>query len=101
VNNLYNTAFWALVQDGGQTTADAHARLRVSILVHILMTVHLLRIIQLWQGTVAAQKHELLFSEFGINYNQLDERYRKGSVLVREKVSIIKFVGVSTHGKFF
>ena len=30
VNNLYNTAFWALVQEGKQTTAQAHEALRVS-----------------------------------------------------------------------
>lgn len=30
INNLYNTAFWALVQQGGQTTTQAHATLRVS-----------------------------------------------------------------------
>jgi len=30
INNLYNTTFWALVQQGGQTTTEAHATLRVS-----------------------------------------------------------------------
>ena len=30
INNLYNTVFWALVQQGGQTTREAHATLRVS-----------------------------------------------------------------------
>jgi tRNA(His) guanylyltransferase len=29
INNLYNTAFWALVQQGGQTTTEAHETLRV------------------------------------------------------------------------
>jgi tRNA(His) guanylyltransferase len=29
INNLYNTAFWALVQQGGQTKKDAHESLRV------------------------------------------------------------------------
>ena len=29
INNLYNTAFWALVQQGCHTTTDAHAILRV------------------------------------------------------------------------
>ena len=31
-------------------------------------------------------KHELLFSRFGLNYNDVPERYRKGSVLVRDEV---------------
>ncbi|KAJ3547973.1 hypothetical protein NMY22_g1442 [Coprinellus aureogranulatus] len=64
INNLYNTTFWALVQQGGQTTTEAHATLR---------------------GTFSKDKHEILFSRFNINYNQLDARYRKGSVLVREE----------------
>lgn len=29
INNLYNTTFWALVQQGGSSTADAHQRLKV------------------------------------------------------------------------
>lgn len=32
INNLYNTAFWALVQEGKQTTAQAHETLRVSVI---------------------------------------------------------------------
>lgn len=30
INNVYNTVFWALVLQGGQTTTEAHATLRVS-----------------------------------------------------------------------
>ncbi|KAI0749384.1 tRNAHis guanylyltransferase [Daedaleopsis nitida] len=66
INNLYNTVFWALVLRGGQTTTEAHATLR---------------------GTVSSQKHEILFSRFGVNYNELPARFRKGSVLVREEVN--------------
>ncbi|EIN03965.1 tRNAHis guanylyltransferase [Punctularia strigosozonata HHB-11173 SS5] len=66
INNLYNTAFWALVQQGAHSTADAHAVLR---------------------GTLSGQKHELLFSRFGINYNALPARLRKGTLLVRENVT--------------
>ncbi|KAG1736562.1 Thg1 C terminal domain-containing protein [Suillus lakei] len=65
INNLYNTTFWALVQKGGQTTTEAHATLR---------------------GTVSATKHEMLFSRFGINYNEISQRFKKGSVIVREIV---------------
>ncbi|CAK5274889.1 unnamed protein product [Mycena citricolor] len=65
INNLYNTAFWALVQQGGETTTQAHATLK---------------------GTLSKQKHEILFSRFQINYNALDARFRKGSVLVREEI---------------
>ena len=35
------------------------------------------------QGTLTADKNELLFSRFGINYARLPARHRKGSVLLR------------------
>ncbi|TFY65625.1 hypothetical protein EVG20_g5461 [Dentipellis fragilis] len=66
INNMYNTVFWALVQQGGQSTKEAHETLR---------------------GTVSAQKNEILFTRFNINYNLLPERYRKGSVLIREQTT--------------
>ncbi|KAI6155849.1 Thg1 C terminal domain-containing protein [Pisolithus tinctorius] len=62
INNLYNTAFWALVKQGGKTTSEAHATLR---------------------GTVSAMKQEILFQRFNINYNDISPRFKKGSVLVR------------------
>ncbi|KAF5341590.1 hypothetical protein D9758_014065 [Tetrapyrgos nigripes] len=65
INNLYNTTFWALVQQGGQTTTEAHATLR---------------------GTVSKDKNEILFSRFGINYNIIEPRYRKGSIFVRTEI---------------
>ncbi|CAK5274883.1 unnamed protein product, partial [Mycena citricolor] len=37
------------------------------------------------KGTLSKQKHERLFSRFQINYNALDARFRKDSVLVREE----------------
>ncbi|KAF8813512.1 tRNAHis guanylyltransferase, partial [Phlegmacium glaucopus] len=68
INNLYNTTFWSLVQQGGQTTTEAHATLR---------------------GTFSKDKHEILYSRFGINYNKLDAKFRKGSVLFREEVDTV------------
>ncbi|KAF8752128.1 hypothetical protein RHS01_08035 [Rhizoctonia solani] len=65
INNLYNTTFWALVQGGGMTAREAETRLK---------------------GTLSKDKHEILFSNYGINYNGLPERVKKGSVLVREDV---------------
>lgn len=62
INNLYNTVFWALVQQGGKTTAEAHATL---------------------SGTASAAKHEMLFQQFNINYNDISARYKRGSVLVQ------------------
>ncbi|KAL9884584.1 tRNA-histidine guanylyltransferase [Glossina fuscipes fuscipes] len=69
INNLYNTAFWNLVQKKGLTNKEAEAKLR---------------------GTYAAYKNELLFSEFGINYNNLPGMFRKGTILLRKQVNRTK-----------
>lgn len=42
------------------------------------------------QGTFASDKNEMLFSQFGINYNNLPEIFRKGSVLIWKLVSVVK-----------
>nr|XP_006631752.2 PREDICTED: probable tRNA(His) guanylyltransferase [Lepisosteus oculatus]XP_015204847.1 PREDICTED: probable tRNA(His) guanylyltransferase [Lepisosteus oculatus]XP_015204848.1 PREDICTED: probable tRNA(His) guanylyltransferase [Lepisosteus oculatus]XP_015204849.1 PREDICTED: probable tRNA(His) guanylyltransferase [Lepisosteus oculatus] len=64
INNLYNTVFWTLVQKGGLTTSQAEERLR---------------------GTLAADKNEILFAEFNINYNNEPLLHRKGTALVWKK----------------
>lgn len=61
INNLYNTTFWALVLQGGQTEREAHNTLK---------------------GTYSKDKHEILFSRFGINYDKLPALFRKGTTLV-------------------
>ncbi|KAH6940007.1 hypothetical protein HPB50_024009 [Hyalomma asiaticum] len=66
INNLYNTTFWALVQQGGLTTRQAEERLR---------------------GTVSSDKNEILFQEFQTNYNNLPALYRKGTVVIREPIN--------------
>lgn len=62
INNLYNTTFWSLVLKGGMSGAEAEVALK---------------------GTVAADKNEILFARFGINYNQEEEMFRKGTVIYR------------------
>ncbi|KAG9096466.1 tRNA-His guanylyltransferase, partial [Ceratobasidium sp. 392] len=52
-------------QQGGMTAREAETKLK---------------------GTLAKDKHEILFRDFKINYNALPERFKKGSVLVREVV---------------
>lgn len=86
INNLYNTVFWALVQQSGETTTQAHATLRVSSSPSDSFFRPPPAEFAHKQGTVSSQKHEILFSRFGINYNTLPARFRKGSVLVREAV---------------
>ncbi|KAL8937072.1 MAG: hypothetical protein Q9216_004606 [Gyalolechia sp. 2 TL-2023] len=36
------------------------------------------------QGTLAADKNEILFSKFGINYNKQPEQFKKGSVIYKD-----------------
>ncbi|KAF8607389.1 tRNAHis guanylyltransferase [Ceratobasidium sp. AG-I] len=63
INNLYNTTFWALVQQGGMSAREAETRLK---------------------GTLSKDKHEILFTNYNINYNALPDRFKKGSILIRE-----------------
>lgn len=67
VNNLYNSCFWNLVLKKGLSNADAEKTLR---------------------GTLSADKNEILFQEFGINYNHLPAIFRKGTILIRKQVSL-------------
>jgi len=63
INNLYNTTFWALIQIGGLDAKSAEKELA---------------------GSLAADKNEILFSRFKINYNNEPEIYKKGSVIFRD-----------------
>ncbi|CAI7633139.1 unnamed protein product [Penicillium viridicatum] len=63
INNLYNTTFWTMVLQGGMSNTDAEQELK---------------------GTVSADKNEILFKRFGINYNNELEIYKKGTVLYRQ-----------------
>ncbi|KAL2820709.1 Thg1 C terminal domain-containing protein [Aspergillus granulosus] len=63
INNLYNTTFWYMVQEGKMSNTDAEQELK---------------------GTVASDKNEILFKRFGINYNNEKEIYKKGSVVFRQ-----------------
>nr|CAG4648802.1 EOG090X0AR4 [Polyphemus pediculus] len=68
INNLYNTTFWALVLKGSMTPSEAEKKL---------------------SGTLAADKNEILFADYGINYNKEPDMYKKGTILVRKKVPIV------------
>jgi len=67
INNLYNTVFWALVLKGGLSNRDAQEKLK---------------------GTFSSDKNEILFTDFGINYNNEPEQFRKGTTLFRKKVEM-------------
>lgn len=61
INNLYNTAFWAIVSSG-ISEKDAHGQLK---------------------GTTSAQKNKILFENFGINYNNEPEIFKKGTIIIK------------------
>lgn len=65
LNNLYNTTFWALVEKGGLSISAAEERLLDS---------------------TTADKNEILFSQFGVNYNKELDLYKKGTTLLRKSV---------------
>ena len=62
INNQYNTCYWALRNQAGKTPCEAQAVLK---------------------GTLTDFKNEMLFTQFGVNYNELPERFKKGSVIIR------------------
>ncbi|EGX48386.1 hypothetical protein AOL_s00080g15 [Orbilia oligospora ATCC 24927] len=62
INNLYNTTFWTLILKGGMTPQEAEKEL---------------------MGTLAKDKNEILWSRFGVNYNNEQEMFKKGSVVYR------------------
>jgi tRNA(His) guanylyltransferase len=64
INNLYNTTFWALVLMGKLTCEEAHSRLK---------------------GTYSKDKNEILYNQFGINYNFIEEIYKRGTLIFRLK----------------
>ncbi len=66
INNLFNTTFWALVNSGVSAT-EAEKRLK---------------------GTLSGDKNEILFSEFGINYNNESPIFRKGSTIIRDDTTL-------------
>lgn len=67
INNLYNTVFWTLIQKGGLSNQEAEKRL---------------------SGTFSSDKNEILFSQFGINYNNESDQFKKGTVLYWKKVDV-------------
>ena len=62
INNLYNTCFHLLINEGKMNNYQAQ---------------------ELLKTTKSDQKQEILFNKFGINYNNIDEIFKKGSVLIK------------------
>lgn len=64
INNLYNTCFWSLVSAKKLTEQEAAEKLKF---------------------TDSSYKNELLFHEFGINYNKISPQFRKGTTIYRSR----------------
>lgn len=75
INNLYNTTFWSLVLKGGMNNQKAMESLK---------------------GTLSGDKNEILFSQFQINYNEVPQVYRKGTVLYKRKVESVTTMTATT-----
>jgi tRNA(His) guanylyltransferase len=63
INNLYNTTFWAMRLRGGIGPREVEEELK---------------------GTLASDKNEILWARYGINYNDEQEIFKKGSIVFRE-----------------
>lgn len=70
INNLYNTCFWKLVRDAKMENAAAEEYLRVN-------------------GTYSADKRKLLLSKFNIEYDELPEMYKKGTILMWKRTKLM------------
>ncbi|ODV86201.1 hypothetical protein CANARDRAFT_197154 [[Candida] arabinofermentans NRRL YB-2248] len=62
INNLYNTTFWNLVLKGNLSNQQAENKLI---------------------GTLSSDKNEILFKQFGINYNDEPDIFKKGTIYVK------------------
>lgn len=96
INNLYNTAFYALtgeytkyqLQDTSNRDSVIITKFREMQLKH-LVTGDVLKPAQLSNyeaeqrlcGTNSSDKNEILFQEFGINYNNELEQFKKGTLV--------------------
>ncbi|XP_043718563.1 tRNA(His) guanylyltransferase 1-like [Telopea speciosissima] len=70
VNNQYDTCYWMLVKSG-RTEEEAQNILK---------------------GSQKQDRNELLFQQFGVNYEKLPIMFRRGSCILKEKVEeIVKY----------
>jgi tRNA(His) 5'-end guanylyltransferase len=77
INNLYNTTFWTLVQQGGMSAQEAEQKL---------------------SGTVSSDKNEILFRDYGINYNNEPDCFKKGTILYRDVRQVSNSLSLWTRG---
>lgn len=81
INNMYNYAFWKLVDKRLLNEREDTESQRKIVKCEIQNRL---------KDTDSAAKNEILFSECGINYNNLPELHKKGTVIIRQKIDSIQ-----------
>lgn len=73
-----------MIQRGGMGNTAAEEELKVSKDYRLLYFPDVKKTHVEVQGTVSSDKNEILFSRFGMNYNNEPEMYKKGSIIFRD-----------------
>lgn len=85
INNLYNTTFYALTRDYVKYLTVSESGDAIRVTTEKLETSGTGLTPQAAEkrliGSVSADKNEILFAEFGINYNNELEQFKKGTLL--------------------
>lgn len=97
INNLYNTTFHALTGEYTKylLTPDGNYVINQGIVLSNdseIKTVHSATdATDKLSGTVSSDKQEILFQNFGINYNNELEQFKKGTLLILDPQSTERF----------
>lgn len=93
INNLYNSTFHALT---GDFVSHSVCEDKVTVQPLPVYSDPSFKALSPQQatrrlsGSVSSHKHEILFSEFGINYNNELEQFKKGSVIILSEDQVNK-----------
>ena len=94
VNNLYNSAFHALTGDFVRHSLTDKGHVQAHLLAAYsdpqFRALTPQQATQRLSGSVSRDKNELLFSQFGVNYNDELQQFRKGSLIVLTEAQVTK-----------
>lgn len=90
INNLYNTSFYLLTGEYVRYSLDSLGKTNVSSLetdqqplTHQEAQVRL-------KGTFSKDKHDIMFLNYNVNYNNELEQFKKGSLLIIDEKPLTK-----------
>ena len=104
INNLYNTTFHALIGQYKKMVLGDDGRVSITDLEvyqkpdYKPLTPHEAQ--ERLKTTFSADKNEILFSEYGVNYNNELEQFKKGSVIILTEDEVKEgrvFASIPTH----